>query len=128
MRRAIARLDATVHAIIQARRQSGDDRGDLLSILQQAQDQDDGSGMTDAQVRDEVMTLLLAGHENTANALSWSLYLLTQQADVYAQIRAEVDQTLAGRPVTYTVFLHLKCYWAWHGSLNRYCYWGDHAG
>ena len=66
LRRAVRRLDALVYGIIGERRASGDDRGDLLSLLLQARDADDGSGMSDRQLRDEVMTLVLAGHETTA--------------------------------------------------------------
>src|SRR5207253_3301021 len=65
-RRAIRRLDAIVHRIIAARRASGEDRGDLLSMLVHAQDADDGTRMTARQLRDEVMTVFLAGHETTA--------------------------------------------------------------
>jgi cytochrome P450 len=74
LRRAIRRLDEVVYRMIADRRGSGEDRGDLLSLLLQAQDADDGSRMTDRQMRDEVMTLFLAGHETTAMALSWTWY------------------------------------------------------
>src|SRR5262249_17516100 len=78
-RRARERLDATIYRIIHERRASGIDRGDLLSMLLLAQDEEEnGGGMTDLQVRDEAMTLFLAGHETTANALSWTWYLLSQ--------------------------------------------------
>ncbi|MCC2671408.1 MAG: Cytochrome [Armatimonadetes bacterium] len=96
--RARARLDATVFRMIAERRASGEDRGDLLSMLLLARDEDeDGGQMTDAQIRDESMTLLLAGHETTANALAWTWYLLAQDPDVEARLHAEVDQVLAGR-------------------------------
>ena len=72
VRQAIARLDSTVYRMIADRRASDADRGDLLSMLLQARDEDDGSFMTDQQVRDEAMTLFLAGHETTAVALSWA--------------------------------------------------------
>src|SRR4029078_4174378 len=70
MRRA--RLDAIIYRMIADRRSSAGDRGDLLSMLLAAQDEDDGRGMTDLQVRDEAMTIFLAGHETTANALTWT--------------------------------------------------------
>ena len=70
--RAIRRLDEVVYRMIADRRGNPEARGDLMSILLQAQDADDGSRMTDRQVRDEVMTLFLAGHETTAVALSWT--------------------------------------------------------
>jgi cytochrome P450 len=96
-RRARARLDATIYEMIARRRASGDDRGDLLSMLLLAHDSEgDGSGMSDAQLRDEAMTLLLAGHETTANALTWAWYLLARAPEVEARLHAEVD-ALAGR-------------------------------
>ena len=96
-RRAIERLDRIVYGIIAARRASDEDRGDLLSILLHAQDADDGSRMTDRQVRDEVMTLFLAGHETTAVALSWTWYLLAQHPDVEKRLASELEAVLGGR-------------------------------
>ena len=91
-RRGRERLDATIYRMIEERRRSGDDRGDLLSMLLLAHDTEgDGAGMSDRQLRDEVMTLLLAGHETTANLLSWSFYLLSQHPDVEARLHAELD-------------------------------------
>lgn len=89
-RRAVARLDAIVYRIIKERRDQGGDRGDLLSMLLETRDEGGGS-MTDQQVRDESMTLFLAGHETTANALSWALYLLAKNPDARARLEAEVD-------------------------------------
>jgi len=91
MRRAVAALDAVVYRLIAERRAAGDDRGDVLSVLLLARDEDDGTGMTDRQVRDEVMTLLLAGHETTANALTWTLYALGRNPDIRARVEAEAD-------------------------------------
>jgi cytochrome P450 len=99
-RRAIRRLDAIVYRIIAARRSSGEDRGDLLSMLLAARDADDGRRMTDQQVRDEVMTLLLAGHETTAVALSWTWYLLAQHPHVDAALAEELSTVLGGRAPT----------------------------
>lgn len=99
-RAAIARLDRIVYDIIAARRRSGEDRGDLLSILLAARDADDGSRMSDQQVRDEIMTLFLAGHETTAVSLSWTWYLLAQHPDVEAQLADELHRVLGGRPPT----------------------------
>ena len=96
-RRAIRRLDAIVHRIIAARRASGEDRGDLLSMLVHAQDADDGTRMTARQLRDEVMTIFLAGHETTAVALSWTWYLLAQHPEVEARLDAELRAVLGGR-------------------------------
>lgn len=89
-RKAVAALDAILYRIIRERRAQGGDRGDLLSMLLAAQDED-GATMTDRQVRDESMTLFLAGHETTANALSWALYLLARHPDARARVEAEVD-------------------------------------
>src|SRR6185436_12031121 len=75
---AIARLDETVYRLIKERRAQGTDKGDFLSMLLLAQDEDDGSVMTDKQVRDEAMNIFLAGHETTAHSLSWTFYLLAQ--------------------------------------------------
>ncbi len=97
VQQAIDRLDATVYRMIAERRASGGDCGDLLSMLLQARDEDDGGFMTDQQVRDEAMTLFLAGHETTAVALVWSWYLLTQHPQNYARMQAEIDHVLAGR-------------------------------
>lgn len=94
------RLDATIYRMIRERRASGEDRGDLLSMLLAAQDEDDGTGMTDQQVRDEAITIFLAGHETTANALTWAWYLLSQHPEVEARLHAEIDEHFdAERPV-----------------------------
>ena len=96
--RARARLDATIYRLIDERRASGEDRGDLLSMLLLAQDvEGDGGRMTDLQLRDEAMTIFLAGHETTANALTWTWYLLAQHSDVEAKLHAEVDTVLGDR-------------------------------
>ena len=96
-----ARLDRIIYRIIEERRASGEDRGDLLSMLLKAQDDEgDGTGMTDEQLRDEAMTIFLAGHETTANALAWTWYLLSQHPEVEAKLHAELDEVLKGRPPT----------------------------
>ncbi|HKP85387.1 MAG TPA: cytochrome P450 [Blastocatellia bacterium] len=96
--KAKQRLDATIYRIINQRRRSGEDRGDLLSMLLLAQDTEgDGTGMTDQQLRDETMTLFLAGHETTANALTWTWYLLSQNPEVEAKLHDEIDSLLQGR-------------------------------
>lgn len=92
-------LDARIYGLIADRRASGADRGDLLSLLLQARDAEDGhDGMTDRQVRDEVITLFLAGHETTANALIWTWWLLAAHPEVEARLHAELDAVLQGRP------------------------------
>src|SRR5580765_4818639 len=96
---AVSEIDRIVFRIISDRRASRSDEGDLLSMLLQAQD-DDGSQMTDAQLRDEVMTLFLAGHETTALALSWSWYLLATNPSVEKKFHQELDDVLQGRTPT----------------------------
>jgi len=96
--RARARLDAVIYRIIEERRRSGRDHGDLLSMLIAAQDTEgDGGRMSDEQLRDELMTLFLAGHETTANALTWTWYLLAQHTEVEQRLHAELDEVLDGR-------------------------------
>jgi cytochrome P450 len=91
------RLDATIYRMIAERRGASEDRGDLLSMLLLAHDTEgDGAGMSDLQLRDEAMTLMLAGHERTANALMWAFHLLSSHADAEARLHAEVDP-LGGR-------------------------------
>ncbi len=97
--RAKAELDRIVYDLITQRRASGEDPGDLLSMLLAARDED-GAGMTDRQVRDEVMTLLLAGHETTANALTWTFLLLSQAPQADARLIDELQRVLAGRAPT----------------------------
>jgi cytochrome P450 len=93
--RARAKLDAIIYRIVEERRRARGDAGDLLSMLLDARDvEGDQSGMTDQQVRDEVMTLILAGHETTANALSWTWYLLAQHPEVERRLHAELDDVL----------------------------------
>jgi cytochrome P450 len=98
--RAVRRLDDVLYRIIREHRAAGVDRGDLLSTLLRAGDEDDGSHMTDRQVRDEAMTLFLAGHETTSIALSWAWYLLSQHPEVEARVHAELDSVLSGRVPT----------------------------
>ena len=93
---AVSEIDRIVFRIIAERRASGYDEGDLLSMLLQAQD-DDGTQMTDQQLRDEVMTLFLAGHETTALALSWSWYLLATHPEAEKVFHAELNEVLGGR-------------------------------
>jgi len=95
---ARAKLDAIIYRLIEQRRLAGEDRGDLLSMLLLAQDIEvDGGAMTDEQLRDELMTIFLAGHETTANALTWTWYLLSQNPEAEARLHEELDRVLAGR-------------------------------
>jgi len=96
-RMARARLDAIIYRMIADRRASGRNHGDLLSMLLTAQDEDDGGVMTDQQVRDEAMTIFLAGHETTANALTWTWYLVSENPEASRRLHEEVDGVLQGR-------------------------------
>ena len=95
----IKRLENVIYRIIAERRASGHDTGDLLSILLHAQDED-GSHMNDRQLRDETITLFLAGHETTANTLSWTWWLLAQNPAVEKKFHEELDGVLGGRVPT----------------------------
>lgn len=97
MQRSRELLDEVVYRLIAEGRARGTDRGDVLSILLLARDEE--GGMTDQQVRDEVTTLLLAGHETTANALTWTWYELARNPAVLARLEAEIA-TLGDRAVT----------------------------
>jgi cytochrome P450 len=99
MSRAIALLDERVQRMIDQRRSSPELKDDLLSHLLQARDDHDGTGMNDKQMRDEILTLFVAGHETTANGLAWSMHLLARDPALYARARATVD-ALQGRTPT----------------------------
>jgi cytochrome P450 len=97
-RSAVRRLDSVVDRIIEEHR-ARDGRGDLLSMLMQARD-DDGQPMTDAQLRDEAITIMLAGHETTAIALAWTCLLLSQHPAVAENLHEEIREVLGDRPPT----------------------------
>ena len=92
--RAKETLDQIIYGIIDERRKSGKDTGDLLSMLLAARDEESGKPMTDEQVRDECLTLFLAGHETTANALTWTFYLLSQNPEKEAKLHDELRRVL----------------------------------
>jgi len=96
-RQATQLLNQIVYRIIREARLKVEDKGDLLSLLLAARD-DQGQQMSEEQVRDEVMTLLLAGHESTANAITWMWYLLAQHPAVESKLHDELDTVLDGRP------------------------------
>lgn len=106
LRQAVRRLDVILYGFIHKRRAEKAERDDLLSILLNARDE--GGGMTDRQVRDEAMTLFLAGHETTALALAWTWYLLARHPEAAAALHAEVDHVLAGRLPTADDWPRLK--------------------
>ena len=96
-RKVLQTLDRVVFDIIAERRRVPEDRGDLLSMFMLTEDEDTGERMTDQQLRDEVLTMLLAGHETSANVLTWTWYLLSQHPDVEAKLAAELREVLDGR-------------------------------
>lgn len=110
LQKARERLDTVIYRIIRERRASGNiDRGDLLSMLLLAQDvEGDGKGMTDEQLRDECLTIILAGHETTANALTWTWMLLAQNPGAEALLHHEIDSLLGGRLPTFEDVPRLK--------------------
>lgn len=97
--RGITTLDRAIYAIIAARRADKHDAGDMLSMMLAAQDED-GTIMTDKQIRDETMTFFSAGHETTANALAWTWYLLAENPAAAAKLHTELKTVLAGRAPT----------------------------
>ena len=107
--RALDYLDVTISRLIDKRRASGTDQDDLLSILLHARGTEgDACSMADAQLRDQMRTFFLAGYFTTANALTWTWYLLSQHRDVEAKLHAELDLVLAGRPPTVEDLEHLQ--------------------
>lgn len=100
MRSAIAVVNDRIQRLIDARRATEVERDDLLSVLLRARDEE-GAGMSDAQIRNEAVTLFAAGHETTSVALSWAWYLLASHPEVYERLRAEAREVLGGRPPTY---------------------------
>jgi len=117
-RAVMAELDAVIAEAIAGGRAACDvaERGDVLSMLLGARHEDDGSPMTDAELRDELVTLLVAGHETTATALSWALERLARHPEAWARLRsgdepyldAVIKETLRLRPVLPIVLRRLK--------------------
>ena len=111
-RRSRGRLNRIVEAMVASRRaltrEDLESRGDLLSMLAAAVDEGDGTGMSDEQVRDEVLTIFLAGYETVANALTWTWYLLSENPEAASRMEAEIDEVLGGRDATLEDFPRLK--------------------
>jgi cytochrome P450 len=101
-------LEQVIYRMIAERRRQNTDTGDLLSMLLLARDEETGQGMNDRQIRDELMTMLLAGHETTANTLAWTWYLLSQHPEVEQLLYTEVDEVLAGALPTVEHLSELK--------------------
>ena len=97
---ALDTLNRTVYRIIEERKQTGEEKGDLLDMLMAARDADTGAGMTNAELRNEVALLIFAGHETTATTLTWVFYLLSQHPEAEAKLHAELATVLDGRTPT----------------------------
>ena len=99
LRRSVEALDAVILPVIAERRRDPGDHGDLLSMFLLAADsEDDQRHMTDEQVRDEVATMFLAGHDTTSHLLAWTFLLLARHPAVYRRIQEEADQVLSEKP------------------------------
>jgi cytochrome P450 len=107
-RAAIAAFEALVARLLAERRRRQDERGDLLAMLLAARDAETGEGMSDRQLRDEILTIFLAGHETTANALTWTWYLLARHGDAESRLHEEVDRVLGGRTPTFADLAELR--------------------
>jgi enediyne biosynthesis protein E7 len=107
-RRAMQTLDQIVHRIIADHRSGNSTKSDLLSMLLDVRDKETGEGLSDLELRNEAITFLLAGHETTANALSWTFYLLSQNSEVERELRAELAAVLGGSSPTFEHFPQLK--------------------
>ncbi len=100
-RRALADLNGVVYTLIESRRRNGEDGEDLLGMLLASRDEESGEAMSEKQIRDEVMTLLIAGNETTAVALSWTWWLLGQNPEAESKLREELERVLGGRSPTF---------------------------
>jgi len=96
-RKALAAVDRVVYRILSARRRQPADAHDLLSILLRERDEETGTGLSDHQLRNETITLLLAGHETTANALAWTFYLLASHPEEMEKLRDEATAVIGDR-------------------------------
>jgi cytochrome P450 len=96
---AIDEIETIVWGVIEERRKTDEDRGDLLSMLLMARDED-GDGLTDKEIRDQSMTIFFAGHETTAHAMTWAWYLLARNPHVVERLQREIDEVTDGGPLT----------------------------
>lgn len=97
-RAAVLAMDELLEGIIRQRRAAGQDRGDLLSMLLESVDEDGSTGLSDREIRDELLTIFFAGHETSASALTWILHLLSQNPQAETRLREELAAVLDGRP------------------------------
>ena len=100
-------IDEFIFGLIREGRRSGQDQGDLLSMLLLARDES-GTGMSDRQLRDELVTLMVAGLDTTALAVSWALFLLARHPEAQLRLKAEVDQVLGERSPTFAELPQLR--------------------
>lgn len=129
-------MDAIVHGIIERRRKGGEDHDDLLSMFLSACDEETGRGMTNEQLRDEVMTMFVAGHETTANAMCWLLHLVSTHPEIEAKLLAEIDAagdaldtgSLAAFPYTRQVVEESLRMYPTIWSVGRRCVKDDELG
>lgn len=97
LRRSLARIDRVLKSVIEKHEREGSDTGDVVSMLVAARDEE-GGRLTVSQIRDHLLTLFIAGHETSANALAWAFYLLAQHPHVTAKLLSELDEQLKGEP------------------------------
>jgi cytochrome P450 len=100
-RKALGLLDELVWSHIRARRDSGESKDDLLGMMLSATDEEDGSKLSDQEVRDQMMTTFMAGHETNASGLTWAGWALAAHPEVAARVTAEVDEVLGARPPSF---------------------------
>ncbi len=108
MQHAILDLDQIVQRILTSRRQGGGDHDDLLSLLLSSRDEETGDSLSDRQLRDEIMTIFLAGHETTANTLAFAWHLLATHPEVDARLQEELERVLGGRAPSYADVAQLR--------------------
>ena len=98
---AVRTLEQFIFRVVEQRRRTQTDNGDLVSLLLWARDEETGQSMSDRQIRDELMTMLQAGHDTVSDAISWTWYLMAKHPDVRQRVEQEVDSTLGGRPARF---------------------------
>lgn len=101
-------LDNIIYKIIAERKKSGNDKGDLLDMLMLSRYEDTGEPMPDNLLRDELMTIFIAGHSTTATALAWTFYLISQHEEVYKKLKKEVDEVIGDGEITFEHLQQLK--------------------
>ncbi len=101
-------LDEIIYKIIGERKKSGNTKGDLLDMLMESRYEDTGEAMPDKLLRDELMTIFIAGHSTTATALAWTFYLISQNKDVYEKLKKEIDEVVGDSEITFQHLQQLK--------------------